>query len=135
MKYLLARPNIRRITPSDYRTIDAWYDKRNRDMPDPKTFSDMGYMADGRVAGWLYVTNSNMAMIEGIIADPDTVPSLRKASLEKLCGFLVDTAVALGYTHIFGITEHPSIEKVCYKLGFQEAKGFRVFVLNEPEDG
>lgn len=92
--------------------------------------SDLGYIVDGRVAGWLYVTNSNCAMIEGIIADPNTVPSLRQQSLRKLCGFLVDTALMLGYTNIFGISKHPSMAKVSKELGFKMSNDFKVFTLN-----
>lgn len=133
MKHLLS-PAIRRLGSKDYELIESWYNKRDRDMPEPASFSDMGFIADGRVAGWLYVTNSNMAMIEGIISDPDTIPSLRRESLTKLCGFLIDTAFMLGYTHIFGITEHPSIEQVCEKMGFRQSKGFKVYVLSESEE-
>jgi hypothetical protein len=113
--------------------IDEWYAARGRKPPKSSTLSPLGFMADNRVAGWLYLTDSNVALIEGIIADPNTVPSLRRTSLRKLCGFLVDTALMLGYTNIIGMTEHPAIEEICKELGFNPTK-LNVWVLSEKDE-
>jgi hypothetical protein len=123
---------IRKYKDSDYSMIASWYASRARQCPSRASLSDMGYIADGRVAGWLYITPSNVALIEGIIAAPDTVPSLRQESLHKLSGFLVDFALALGYTNIVAITEHPSISKVCERLGFRE-QAYKVYTLQADE--
>lgn len=123
---------IKRITTNHYPMIRQWYEARGKAAPSVETFSDLGWIADGRVAGWLYLTNSNMALIEGIIADPHSVPSLRKDSLRKLAGHLVDTALDLGYSNIFGITRHPSIDSVCKQLGFRSQE-FRVWALSDKE--
>lgn len=113
-----------------YPLIDLWYKKRGIKAPARESLSDMGFIADDRVAGWLYLTNSNIAFIEGIIADPDSVPSLRRASLEKVCATMVDTAISLGYTQILGITTSPTIEKLGVKLGFVPTD-YKVLILKE----
>jgi hypothetical protein len=113
--------------------IEEWYSARGRKPPKKGMLSSMGFIADNRVAGWLYLTDSNIAIVEGIIADPNTVPSLRRTSLRKLCGFLVDTALMLGYTEIVGMTEHPMIEDICKELGFSPTK-LNVWVLSESEE-
>lgn len=125
--------SIVRVTPDHYPMLQSWYEARGRKMPNTELLSDMGYIVDGRIAGWLYVTNSSMAMIEGIIADPNTVPSLRRQSLRKLCGFLIDSALMLGFTEIFGISRHPSMTKVGKELGFKSAK-FNIFTLSVGQD-
>jgi len=94
----------------------------------------MGYMADGRVAAWLYLTNSGIAMIENVISDPHSVPSLRRQSLQKLIGFLVDTATALGYTTIIGVTKNKGILDISRKFGFKEMKDYKLVVLNTEEE-
>lgn len=130
---LIGQKAIIRIKPTHYPLIASWYENRDSVMPAIGDLSDCGYIADGRVAGWLYFTNSNIAMIEGIISDPDTVPSLRRESVFKLVGFLSDTALALGYTTIIGITKHPGMEDVCERLGYKECD-YKVLILSEEGD-
>lgn len=124
---------IRRYEDDDYEMVKEWYEARGKRPPSPDTMSDMGYIADERVAGWLYTTNSNVAMIEGIIADPHTIPSHRHQSLRLLLGFMIDTALLLGYPHIFGITSHPSMVKTCKQLGFSH-NNMDVMILSEKEE-
>jgi len=125
---------IKKLTPSHYPMISRWYEGWNQPVPKRCHFSTMGCIADGRVAGWLHLMNSDMALIEGVISDPESVPSLRKESLLKLCGFLVDTAVTLGYPTIIGITKSNSIISVSKKLGFSELKDFKIVALDASDD-
>lgn len=116
--------------PRHYPIIAKWYTERGLPAPKMSTLSDTGFILDNRVAGWLYMTNSKLAMIEGIISNPQSIPSLRKTSLLRLCALLVDTALALGYTDIIGISEHPSVLEVGKKLGFK-AKAYTLLSLKE----
>lgn len=113
--------SLKRVTSKDFPVIVHWYRQRKLTPPDPRALSDIGFIADGRAAGWLYLTNSNIAMIEGIISDPSSTPSLRGESLDKLIGFMIDFSLQLGYTQILGITKHPNMEKkVKSKFGFKK---------------
>lgn len=113
--------------------IAQWYRERGRQAPAPEILSDLGFIADDRVAGFIYLTNSSVAMLENVIANPTTVPSLRKESLRRLCGHLVDSCLLLGYTNIFALSNHPSIQKICKDMGFKDAT-FRVFTLAEKDE-
>lgn len=127
--------SIVRVTPDHYPMLKRWYKGHGKDfIVLEDVISDLGYIVDGRVAGWLFVTNSNVAMIEGIISNPESVPSLRRTSLRKLTGFLVDASLMLGFTNIFGISKHPSMAKVAKELGFKSGKDFSVFTLNAGQD-
>ncbi len=123
--------SVRKVTMADYPLIESWYEARGARMPRNGMLSDLGYIVDNRVVAWLYLTNSNMAMIENIVADPNTVPSLRRNSLKKLVGFLIDLATAMGYTNIFGITQHPAVIELSKAFGFKELKEFKVVVLTD----
>lgn len=112
--------SIRRVTSKDFPMIVSWYRKRGLKAPDPRALSDSGFIADERVAVWVFLTNSNMALIDGVIADPETVPSLRRESLTKLIGFCIDFCLQLGYTQIIGVTKHPKIEDLGKKFGFKQ---------------
>lgn len=125
--------SIRRYTHRDYPMIKEWYEKRGQTAPQPAQLSDTGYIADGRVCGFLYLTNSNMAMIEGIVANPDTVPSLRRASLTKLIGCMVDTALLLGYDNVFGIGKHPSITEEAKRFGFV-VRDYKLYMIDRSLD-
>jgi len=111
--------SLKRVTSKDFPMIVRWYRKRGLTPPDPRALSDVGFVADGRAAAWLYLTNSNMAMIEGVISDPESTPSLRKESINKLIGFIIDFALQLGYTQIIGVTKHPSMQELGKKYGFK----------------
>lgn len=111
--------SLRRVTSKDFPVIVHWYRQRQLTPPDPRALSDVGFIADGRVAGWLYLTNSNIALIDGVVSDPKSTPSLRRESLNKLIGCLIDFAVHLGYTQILGVTKHPGIESLGKKYGFK----------------
>ena len=110
---------LRRIKPQDYPVIEGWYRKRKLSPPPWQDLSETGWIADDRVAGWLLCTNSSVALIEGLISNPDAMPSLRKESMLKLSGFLVDTALLLGYSKVIAVSKHPSVDKVAKQLGFK----------------
>jgi len=124
---------IRRYTSKDYPLISKWYVKHGMSPPKQECLSDMGYIVNERVAGWLYVTNSNVAMIEGVISDPDTLSSARKHDLKRLCGTLIDMSMALGCTQILAITDHPGIEQLCDDFGFKEIEK-KAFLLRDKDD-
>jgi hypothetical protein len=131
---LKANERIVKVKREHWALIRSWYRQRGLKAPKMAIFSDMGYIADGRVAGFLAIGNSSVAFIEGIISDPNTVPSLRKKSLMKLCGFLTDTALTLGYNTVIGVTKSASIVKVGEGLGFKELKGYKIIALTVEED-
>lgn len=125
---------VNKITQFALLDIADWYKGHGLSMPNSGMLSDMGFIADGRVAGWLYVTNSNLAIIENVISDPKSIPSLRRASLDKLMGFMIDTALAMGYTSIIGITKHPQMIKISKKFGFTEMKDFKLVALTTGDE-
>lgn len=122
--------DIRPIKPKDHALIAQWYRERGQIMPSPSSLSTTGFIADERVALWVYLTNSNLALIEGVISDKTSIPSLRRASLNKLIGFAIDFCLAAGYTQIMGITKHPSIDALGKRYGFKVLKSHKVLYLN-----
>lgn len=123
---------IRKYTKHDYPMIASWFKERGKPVPSQDLLSDLGFIADERVAGWIYITNSSLAMIENVISNPNTVPSLRRESTKRLCSTLVESAMVLGFNNIFAISNHPAIEKICKDMGFRSA-AFKVFTLKDDE--
>lgn len=113
-----------------YKAIASWYHARGLEAPSLERIPEVGFVVDDRVAGWIYRTDSTVALIDGVISNPHTLPSARKLSLQKLAGVLVDTALALGYPDVIATSSHPSIQKLCPVLGLRET-GQRVYQLTE----
>lgn len=123
---------ITRIKAKDYPYIASWYKERGIRPPAWQDLSETGWIADNRVAGWLLCTNSSVAIIENIISKPNSVPSLRRESLHKLVGFMIDSALLLGYTNIVAASKHPKIDKLAKQFGFKETD-LKFYMLNEGE--
>lgn len=123
---------IKRIKMTDYQLVRSWYAKRGLPIPELASFADTGFMADGRVAGFIYITNSNVALIDGLISNPDTIPSLRRESMNKLVPVLIEFAITLGCTNIIALTNHPSVKKLCKQHGFAKT-GYECFILSESD--
>lgn len=113
------RPGVRKYRPQDYPTLARWYIEWGMSPPTPESLSDFGFIVDDRVAGFAYFTNSNIALIEGVISNPHTVPSHRRQALKRLMGMLIDTSVALGYTQIIGVTDHNRMIDLAHNFGFK----------------
>ena len=123
---------IHRIKARDYPIIESWFRSRKIAPPSYQELSETGWIADNRVAGWLLCTNSSVAIIEHLISNPDTVPSLRQESIQKLTGFMIDFALMLGYTHIVAASKHPSVDRVAKQFGFKKTD-LSFYVLTESE--
>lgn len=121
---------IKRIKAKDYPMIASWYQNRKLGAPPWGDLSETGWIADDRAAGWLLLTNSSVAIIEHLITNPNTVPSLRRKSVMNLTGFLVDTAMMMGFTNIVCASKHPSVHKVAKRLGFEETD-LKFYHLND----
>lgn len=125
--------NIRRLSERDWPLINKWYEQHGLARPKDSMLSDLGYMVDERVAGWLYITNSGMSFIENIISDPSVSPKARSLSTKCLIGFMIDLSHSFGYDTVFGITKHPAILKYGREFGFKEQKDYKLIVLTGEE--
>jgi hypothetical protein len=106
----------------DYKLVSGWYEKRGLTPPPKALLSDMGFVADERAALWLYTTNSGMMMLEGLISNPDTVPSLRRASVKQLVCYLTDVAYARGAVAVFGVGRNKAVSRMLNKLGWKASE-------------
>ena len=97
----------------DYKDYIKWYShlKRARgDYPERQMLSDDGliitYNGVKVVAGFLYVTNSNIAMIEFVIANPKAKRDIRKKALNILLTHLESIAIHKCYDIMLILTNN-----------------------------
>jgi hypothetical protein len=125
---------LRRFKTSDYKTMVRWYEDWEVSPPAREDISDLGFVLHDSVICFIFITNSNVAMIEGLVADRALLPKKRAMLVKQMCSIMTDVCVAMGYTTVIAITDHPSVEHICDNLGFQEVKK-KVFALVEsPEE-
>lgn len=125
---------IVRWKPKDhYKAIASWFHARELPAPLPADLPEVGFIVDNRVAGWIYRTDSTVAFIDGIISNPNTLPSQRRQSLQVLAGVLVDYGISLGYRVIIATSSHPSIQELAPKYGLKPTDQ-KVYILVDRDD-
>jgi hypothetical protein len=117
-----------------YKAIASWYHARDMVAPLPDALPTLGFVVDDKVAGWLYQTDSTIALVDGFISSPASLPSSRKQAVETLAAVLLDLATSLGYSTVLATTSHPTIKKIANKHNFKETSQ-TLYILNEdPND-
>lgn len=83
--------------PEDYSQLTGWF--RHREMPVPplEMLSNHGYIADGIAAGFLYTTNSGIAIIDCYISNPESDKNARDNALDWITIHLTAYAKSSGY--------------------------------------
>lgn len=120
-------------TAKHYETIKGWADKRETTIADKVLLSNFGYI-DSHCAGFLYTTNSKVAFIENIIANPDSNWKDRDDSLDMVINKLTEHAEKKGYEIVIGFTRHKSIIERGMRLGFVPGNEFLMIVKTIKEE-
>jgi hypothetical protein len=116
---------VRALQESDWETLQEWWAKWKW----PKVTKDMlplngcggliVYKGDTPiVAGFLYLTNSNIAWMEWIISNKDYKENDRKKALEILILGLEDIALSVGKNIIFSVSKSKSLINIHKELKY-----------------
>lgn len=98
--------------------IAQWYRDHNQ-MPIPYTsLPKTGIIVDEIVAGFLYKTDSNVAIIENFISDPSSNKDHRRESIDVCMSTLVKEAKSQGFSYILSYPTHKRMEKDHSRWGF-----------------
>jgi len=100
---------MRRFGPEDMEQVEGWYRARGLAQPPPSTLSACGFIEPGVAAGWLYRTDADFALAEGIVTNPAATPGERHAALNALMGALVEQARKCGFRVVLGVCRDPGI--------------------------
>lgn len=125
---------IVRYKPKEhYKAVASWYHARGLEAPTPDKLPETGFIVDGIVAGWLYRTDSSVALIDGVISNPATLPGRRRLALKRLAAVLTDLAVATGYPDVIFTSANPAIQQLGVDMGYRPTEQ-RLYVLDGSED-
>ena len=117
----------RKIKEEDWSILEEWWSGWPDSLAPPKD-SLPGNGTDGIIiedngkpviAGFIYQTNSKLAMLEGLISDPNYKDrKKRDVAVHTLLLCLQEAAKIMGYKYIFGMTENKRITNLRTKFGW-----------------
>ena len=119
--------NLRRFKKEDLKTIEKWWESwPGWKSPGEGFLPDTGVVVTANdklvMAGFIYLTNAKVALLEWIISDPDYRENNRKQALELLVTGGEEIIKSLGYTFCFSICRSKNLGETYKKLGWHEDK-------------
>lgn len=103
----------------DYATLKRWWEAHDWKPLPRDCLPSIGSIAGGICAGFLYRTDSKLALIEYIISDPSSSKKDRKEAVRLVIEDLTDKATDLGYIAIYTSTTSPSLINHYKNVGFK----------------
>lgn len=103
----------------DFEEIESWYMTRSVAMPPETAFPKIGYIVPGIAAGFLIQTDTDLAVLEPFVSNPEKSIEDRDLALVLIMGKLVEKARSLGYRSVFGFSTHIGMVKRAVDMGFR----------------
>lgn len=110
----------------DFDQIESWYIERKMPTVPRDLFPKTGFIVDGAAAGFLYVADGGLGIIEGCISAKNISHALRTEALETLILDIFDEAKRVGLKKIMMLTQIQSIYDLCLKVGSTDIGYYRV---------
>ncbi len=108
----------RRFEQKDYDTVESWFSTRGIFPAQYHALPEIGFIVENIACGFLYKTDSSVALIENLIANPEESRENRDEALDIVVSSILDEAKKLGYRSITGITRLEPVLKRAFKHGF-----------------
>ena len=103
---------------TDFETVSNWWVLHGEVPPIEALYPQTGFIVENVAAGFLYRTDSAMAMIEMIIYNPQARRDIRQKALDEVIEAIILEAKALDYSILTGITNKPTVLERSKKFGF-----------------
>lgn len=102
--------------------VSVWMQHRNQ-LITPDALPKSGFIIPGKAAGFLYRTDSSMAMIENLVAAPGLGREERDQAVDDIVLAICAEAARLGFKMLVGTTVLEAVVKRAERLGFVYAGG------------
>jgi hypothetical protein len=110
---------VERYDPArHYADFHKWYSRRVDIPAGPEFLPKVGFVAPGVAMGFLYQTDSKLAYIEGMVANPKASAEERGKGIDEVTLAIIAEARKLGFKVLHGQTELKVIVERAKKLGF-----------------
>lgn len=112
----------RLFTESDYADAVSWWKHHGWEPVRTEHLPKTGFIIEDDTtkycAGWIYLLSDKLAMIEFIVANPDTGLKSKYKALVMLVKTLLNAAKAAGFNSVFSTLKNRGLEKIYKKSGF-----------------
>ncbi len=115
---------MRLFHSKDYPALVRWYKARGEEPPPFDTLPVVGLIVSGVAALFMYRTDSSVAILEGLIANPEASLRERSAATTALVEGLVKTAKEEGFRHVIASTKSEGVQRRASRLGFRSTGRF-----------
>jgi len=106
----------------DYSDVCSWWEQQASFVVPRPMLSTTGFIvehdSDKLLAGWLYHTNSNVAMFEFLVGNPKFVGKIRSEALTSFFDTLFKYADMQNIKNIISTTSHPKVPAMLERVGF-----------------
>lgn len=102
-----------------FNMITEWYINRKQNMLPLEYLPETGFIVPNICAGFLYKTDSKLALIENYISCPKSDKETRSNALDLVTKSLIDEAKKYDFNVIMALTKLDSVRKRAEKSGFQ----------------
>lgn len=111
---------IRDLEKDDYPTLVGWWEAQKFPVPPEVILPSTGYMSDEMAAGYLYLTNSRIAWLEWVVADPKAPKCPRSKAIDEVVNHICNAAKITGAALVFTSANlFPFCERL-RRLGFKD---------------
>jgi len=100
-----------------FETVRSWMEARN-EVITLDALPQTGFIIPGMAAGFLYRTDSSVAMIEGLVAAPGVEREVRDQAVDAIVLAVIAEAQRLGFKTLTGTTVLEAVVKRAERLGF-----------------
>ncbi len=112
-------PLIRRFENADLVSLNRWYDLRGQPVVSLSALPSIGYFAEDMAAGFLYQTDSCIAMLDAYVTNPLTYPKDRDQALDEITECLLIDAKDFGFRKVLAFTQVEAVVKRAQRHGLQ----------------
>lgn len=121
---------IRRYDPElDYQTISHWYSLRGMPSVSQEMIPGIGFIKEGCAAGFLYLTDTKLAIIDLFISNPESRKEQRDDALDGIVEDLIKEAKIWGVKGILATSALRAIEARALAFDFKYTGTVKSFFL------
>jgi len=110
---------LRQYRDCDYETIKGWWACRGLGVVPQSHLPEVGYIVEGMAVGFLTQTDSRIALIEILLANPKTEQKTRDRALDAVVWSLEEAAAERGFLSVVGVTRIDAVKQRALKNGFK----------------
>ena len=118
---------IREFQIDDLESVNQWLVDRGCGPMPKEAIPTVGCIWPGVAVGFLYSTDSAIALLENFVSNPNVPRGTRSKAINVITMALMRVAQGQGAKKLFAITRNASIMNYCKKHKFEDTGTFSVF--------